>query len=214
MINIHAPNARYAAHELHHFLTGVVDVPILLESSGKADRTCTLVVKPEQVQEVIIFNDAALTTISARSESSLLHGVYYFLEHMGYVFTARGTIAPPSPVSWPAPFACEQTPPVSARGVRLHLNFPMDISCLPLDSAMDYVRNLARMKFNVLALHLYPNQGWLQLDYKGYRIGIDAATTLYYSERHAVCRDQTVRAQQRQQGNLVYPRIRAALPRA
>ena len=195
MINVHSPMARYAAHELHHFLTRVVDEPILLEGTGKAARTCTLVIKPTQSHEVMIHNDATLTTISGRSEASLLHGVYCFLERLGYVFTARGPIHPASLSAWPAPFTYKHTPPLRQRGIRQHINFPMDISCLPLESAMEYVRNLARMKLNFMAFHLYPNQGWLQMDYKGYQIGMDAQTTLYYSEQHSVCRDPAVRAQ-------------------
>ena len=195
MINIHSPMAPYAAHELHHFLTRVVDEPILLEGTGKAARTCTLVIKPSQSHEVMIHNDAALTTISGRSEASLLHGVYCFLEKMGYVFTARGPIHPSSLSSWPAPFTYRHSPPLVRRGIRQHINFPMDISCLPLESAMEYVRNLARMKLNFMGFHLYPNQGWLRMDYKGYQVGMDDQTTLYYSERHDVCKDPTVRTQ-------------------
>lgn len=195
MINIHSHMAPYAAHELHHFLTRVVDEPILLESTGKTARTCTLVIKPEQSHEVMIHNDATLTTISGRSEASLLHGVYCFLEHLGYVFTARGPVHPAALSPWPEPFTYKHTPPLRQRGIRQHINFPMDISCLPLESAMEYVRNLARMKLNFMAFHLYPNQGWLQLDYKGYQIGMDAQTTLYYSEQHSVCREPAVRAQ-------------------
>ena len=195
MINVHSPEARYAAHELHHFLTRVVDEPILLEGTGKTARTCTLVIKPSQQHEVMIHNDATLTTISGRSEASLLHGVYCFLERMGYVFTARGPVHPASLSAWPAPFTYRHTPPLARRGIRQHINFPMDISCLPLESAMEYVRNLARMKLNFLAFHLYPNQGWLTMDYKDYQVGMDAQTTLYYSERHGVCQDPAVRAQ-------------------
>jgi hypothetical protein len=195
MINVHSPEARYAAHELHHFLTRVVDEPILLEGAGKAGRTCTLVIKPSQSHEVMIHNDASLTTISGRSEASLLHGVYCFLEKLGYVFTARGPVHPAALSPWPAPFTYKHTPPLPRRGIRQHINFPMDISCLPLESAMEYVRNLARMKLNFIGFHLYPNQGWLQMDYKGYQVGMDDQTTLYYSERHSVCGDPAVRAQ-------------------
>jgi hypothetical protein len=49
-------------------------------------------------------------------------------------------------------------PRVQWRGIRQHINFPMDISSYPIEEAKDYIRNLARMRFNAITFHSYPNQ--------------------------------------------------------
>jgi hypothetical protein len=196
MINIvTTAAAEYAARELHRFLNLALTETVTLAAETPADRTCTLAIDPHQKDEIAIDHTAAATTVSGRTAAAVLHGVYCFLEKLGYVFTACGPVAPASPAAWPKPFRLRHTPLLAQRGIRQHINFPMDISCLPLEAAREYVRNLARLKLNFMAFHLYYDQGWLQFDYRGYKVGHDSKTTLYYSEYHPVARDPVVRAQ-------------------
>lgn len=46
-------------------------------------------------------------------------------------------------------------PFVRLRGVRQHINFPMDISAYPLEAAEEYIRSLPRMQMNAITFHSY-----------------------------------------------------------
>ena len=189
------PVSRYAARELEAFLrSACAECVAGVEAGPAGDRRIVLDVRPDQPEEVAVEHTPPLTALAGRTPAALLHSVYHFLERLGYVFTATGPVAPCAPAAWPAPFSLRTSPVIAQRGIRQHLNFPMDITCLPLEQAREYVRNLARLKLNVLALHLYPNQGWLHLDHGGYRVGVDPEVTLYYSQRHPVCSEPAVRA--------------------
>ncbi len=62
----------------------------------------------------------------------------------------------------------------------------MDISSYPLHEAMEYIRNLARMKFTALTFQCLNGIGWYHFDHHGFQVGEDPRQTLYYSETHAV----------------------------
>jgi len=47
---------------------------------------------------------------------------------------------------------------VTLRGIRQHINFPMDISSYPLAEAKEYIRNLARLRMNLVIFHSYKGQ--------------------------------------------------------
>ncbi len=49
-------------------------------------------------------------------------------------------------------------PKFRLRGIRQHINFPMDISSYSLKEAKEYIRSLARMRFNAITFHSYPGQ--------------------------------------------------------
>jgi hypothetical protein len=57
-------------------------------------------------------------------------------------------------------------PAVERRGVRLHINFAMDISSYPLEEAKAYIRNLARLRMNTVTFHSYPGQ-WYPASLEG-----------------------------------------------
>lgn len=96
-------------------------------------------------------------SIEAATETGLLQGLYTVLEHMGYRFEVTGPIAPPT-VSLDAVPEGRQvvTPTIQRRGVRQHINFNMDISGYPLEEAKEYIRNLARLRYNFITFHSYP----------------------------------------------------------
>lgn len=89
--------------------------------------------------------------------SEVFCGLYTCLERSGFSFTSSGVVVPQE---CGFTFSEERlyTPAVKRRGVRLHLNFPMDISSYPLVRAKQYVRNLARLRYNAIAFHSYPGQ--------------------------------------------------------
>ncbi|MBN1997177.1 hypothetical protein JW935_06465, partial [candidate division KSB1 bacterium] len=99
--------------------------------------------------------------LEGHDPTCVLHAVYTLLERIGYVFEICGPVAPQHLkmerlVNW----SLQIRPFVLQRGVRQHLNFPMDISGYSLDEAKSYVHNLARLRFNAITFHSYPNQ-WI-----------------------------------------------------
>lgn len=95
-------------------------------------------------------------TLSGKSPSEILTAAYTALEQMGYRFEVTGPI-PPKMLRLSA--ISEQRvvtiPAVSRRGVRTHINFNMDVSSYPLDEAKEYIRNLARLRYNAMSFHSY-----------------------------------------------------------
>lgn len=92
-------------------------------------------------------------------EMALSHSAYTFLEELGFIFDITG-------VSTPAKFnlaseICSDTlitPRVRWRGIRQHVNFPMDISSYAIEDAKKYIDDLVRLRFNKLTIHSYPGQ--------------------------------------------------------
>lgn len=196
----------YAAQELEHFLQMVLPEAVAIDAPD-GDRVIELRVQPAQAHEVEITHQVCRCAISGQSPQALLHGVYHFLERVGYTFTATGPVAPDEVKAWPDDFELQTSPLIKQRGIRQHINFPMDISCLPLNQARQYVRNLARLKMNAITFHLYPNQGWLRFEYKGCRIGMDDHTTLYYSQHHPTSKQPLVAMQSQSRQTWFIPEL-------
>lgn len=88
---------------------------------------------------------------------SLSHAVYTWLEKLGYTFDISQTIVPEAfDFDAVRQMDLQILPKVRWRGIRQHVNFPMDISSYPMDEAKEYVNNLVRLRFNKLAVHSYP----------------------------------------------------------
>lgn len=119
------------------------------EKSGKFGYTC---------------DDRGEVVFTAGDPIGILHAVYTYFEDLGILFDMTGATLPTS-VAWNRPrgSAHEITPRVRWRGIRQHVNFPMDISSYPPDQAAEYLRNLVRMRFNKLVVHSYPFQ-WYEDD--------------------------------------------------
>lgn len=96
--------------------------------------------------------------------AAVLHAVYTLLEDLGYRFEVTGPRAPGSISSadWQRLGKKLVIPRVRWRGIRQHINFPMDLSGYPLDEAQEYIRNLARLRFNAMSFHSYPKQ-WYEV---------------------------------------------------
>lgn len=117
-------------------------------------------------------------------ETCIAHAAYTLLEHLGYRFELTGPVVPGT-VSAQALEEVDITirPAVNVRGPRLYMNFPMDLSSYSAEQAHEYIRNLARMRFNLFAFHTYPGQ-W-------YEVKLPNGTTQYagsffYGQRHDI----------------------------
>ena len=105
--------------------------------------------------------DCSHVYLRGSDPACVLHSVYTFLEDAGYRFEINGPLAPDI-----LQLDCLINkdilirPRVQRRGIRQHINFPMDISSYPLGEACEYIRNLARLRFNHIVFHSYPNQ-WI-----------------------------------------------------
>ncbi len=120
---------------------------------------------------------------SGQDETSMLHAVHGFLEHLGFQFEFTGTIAPASIQSDTLSNRRYTTIPFARwRGIRQHVNFPMDISSYPIEEAKTYLKNMIRMRFNKLAVHSYPNL-WHEVQTGD---SIEYAGNFFYNRPHEI----------------------------
>ncbi len=122
-------------------------------------------------------------TLRGADEACVLHALYTMLDTAGVRYDVTGVTVPDhvrlDRLHGPARLI---RPAVERRGIRLHLNFAMDISSYPFGEAKAYVRNLARLRMNTLTLHSYPGQ-WYPASLDG---GPTLAGTFFYGQRHEI----------------------------
>jgi hypothetical protein len=121
--------------------------------------------------------EAGSVRLHGHDATATLHAAYTLLEKLGWRFEITGarrayTVDPASLVGWQEVIQ----PAVQRRGIRQHINFPMDISSYPLEEAKEYIRNLARLRFNHITFHSYGGQ-W----YEG---AGELAGNYFYGQRH------------------------------
>lgn len=179
------PVSGYAVRELKHFLEKyscweIADHP-------PADREIHLGVDASVSPACCrICGAAARTQITGSDESSLLQGVYRLLDKMGVSFDIDGDSLW-KPLDLAAADSLDETfrPFCRNRGIRQHINFPMDISSYHLEQAQEYIRSMARMGLNAITFHSYNGQ-W-------HRYSTDAGEVLagnfFYGQRHPIPRD-------------------------
>lgn len=98
-----------------------------------------------------------VVTLSGATSDEVLQAAYTVLELMGYRFFVSGPVIPERLDFTALPTSPKvYAPTVERRGIRQHINFPMDISSYPLEEAKEYVRNLARLRYNWITFHSYP----------------------------------------------------------
>jgi len=109
--------------------------------------------------------------LSGATNNEIRYAVYTFLEKLGYTFEISG-YQTPNKIDVDAIQKYSETiiPVVKYRGIRQHINFPMDISSYTVSEAKQYIQCLARMRFNHITFHSYPGQ-WYEVKKKD--------TTLY-----------------------------------
>jgi hypothetical protein len=124
-----------------------------------------------------------IVEIRGGDDVAVLHAVYTFLEKTGLRFEITGSVIPEK-IDITGLIGYSETihPKVKQRGIRQHINFPMDISSYSLDEAKEYIRNLARLRFNYITYHSYPGQwyGELKKDQRGH------AGNFFYGQRHDI----------------------------
>jgi hypothetical protein len=129
-------------------------------------------------------------TLKGAEPASLLHSVYSFLEQGGYLFEITGAVLPKGfSIKNLKNTEEEIKPVVKKRGIRQHINFPMDISSYTLEDAKAYVQNLARMRFNFIVFHSYPG---LWHEEPGSEL-FEYAGNYFYGHRHDIPENQYVK---------------------
>ena len=103
------------------------------------------------------WEESALT-LRGGSESALLCCVYQLLSQLGVCFSTEGDFLKKPFALGSLPESRDFSPYCRYRGVRQHINFPMDISAYPLGEAKEYIRRLARMGMNAITFHSYNGQ--------------------------------------------------------
>lgn len=158
------PTAAFAVEELKTFLAPLASVTVA-GTEAAATRAGTRRLSLQLDRDLpdgafAVRPEGAAIRLVGSDSAGVLHAVYTLLEALGYTFEMTGPRAPLEiPESaWSRLTETVVTPHVRRRGIRQHINFPMDISGYPLEEALDYVRNLARLRFNAISFHSYPGQ--------------------------------------------------------
>ena len=158
-INYKNQELKYVYEELKLFLEKYTNCEIL-ENNGNSDKKINLVLDESiPSHHYMISGNGSTLEIKAENKSSLLCGVYEVLADSGILFEATG-------YSLPKYFDLNKLfkvnkivkPKFRLRGIRQHINFPMDVSSFALREAKEYIRNLARMRYNSITFHSYPGQ--------------------------------------------------------
>ena len=158
-INYKNQEVKYVFEELKLFLKKYTNCEIL-ENNENSDKKINLVLDESiPSHHYMISGNGSTLEIKAENKSSLLCGVYEVLADSGILFEATG-------YSLPKYFDLNKLfkvnkivkPKFRLRGIRQHINFPMDVSSFALREAKEYIRNLARMRYNSITFHSYPGQ--------------------------------------------------------
>lgn len=116
------------------------------------------------------------------NEISLTHAAYTLLEELGCTFDLTGTSSPAKAKEIKQLKSKKITPKVRWRGIRQHVNFPMDISSYSIEEAQEYLRSLLRLRFNKLTIHSYPGQ-WYETHYND---SLALAGNFFYGDTHFI----------------------------
>ena len=172
----------YAAEELSRFLNQYTNVTVLSGEGG--ERVVSLLVDPAlPAHQYTLMGDGQALVIRGGNASSTLCGVYEALADSGMFFEATGYSAPDGLDLNRLFGICRAVAPkFRLRGIRQHINFPMDISSYSLREAQEYIRSLARMRYNAITFHSYPGQ-WhaARPDDEG-----DCAGHFFYGQVHSL----------------------------
>lgn len=188
------PVSSYAVQELRRFIEKYTCWEVTEgDSSHQADREIRLAVESDLPDSCCRIHGqrrsgppAACVTVTGGNESSLLYGVYRLLDKMGLQFDINGESLW-QPLDLAAADSLEETfrPFCRNRGIRQHINFPMDISSYHLEQAREYIRNMARMGLNAITFHSYNGQ-WHCYSTESKEI---LAGNFFYGQRHPIPHD-------------------------
>ena len=154
-----APGTAYAAAELERFLKEYTTAEIVFGSEA-AEKSVILEIDSRMpAHHYAVHGDGTALMIRGGSASSVLCGVCDALSEAGILFEASCYSAPRGfDTDTFFRVSKDVRPRFRLRGIRQHINFPMDISSYTLKDAKEYIRSLARMRFNAITFHSYPGQ--------------------------------------------------------
>jgi len=187
----HSSDTAYAASELQYFLLKYTNAEIT-NVPDAADKVISLVADTSmEMHHYSIHSTGTTMEIRGGNASSVLCGVCEALADAGIFFEANGD-------SVPHGFAMDTffrinkdvQPKFRLRGIRQHINFPMDISSYHLEDAQEYIRALARMRYNAITFHSYPRQ-WHKPDPNNPE---DYAGRFFYGQVHKIPTDDPLTA--------------------
>jgi len=148
----------YAVRELNDLLSTYTTAEIVKEDTADA----IIKLRIDQNLEPHWYRlegDGKVLTISGGNVSSVLCGIYEGLADAGILFEANGhSLRGTFDMAVFLNSKKEVRPKCRFRGIRQHINFTMDISSYALKEAKEYIRNLARMRYNAITFHSYPGQ--------------------------------------------------------
>ncbi len=152
------PDTAYAAGELKHFLEKYTNA--VISDAGAPDAVVSLETETGvPAYAYTVHGDGGTLVIKGADASSVYCGVCDALSEAGILFEATGNTAPTGfDLNAFLKINKDVSPRFRLRGVRQHINFPMDISSYSLKEAKEYLRNIARMRFNAITFHTYPGQ--------------------------------------------------------
>jgi len=150
----------YSRLELKKFLSEYTNAEITV-SKASCDPSVYLYIDsnlPEHCYS--LKGNGKILEISGGNASSVLCGVYEALADAGILFEATGYSLPLGKFDLDAMLSINKDvkPKCRLRGIRQHINFPMDISSYSLKEAKEYIRSIARMRFNAITFHSYERQ--------------------------------------------------------
>lgn len=119
----------------------------------------TFILQPEEEMDEYSygydFSDDNTIIMKGPRENEVLLAMYLVLEKAGIVFDTKTRY--PEKLDFTKIQGKSETikPFVRLRGIRQHINFPMDISSYHIEEAQEYIRSLARMGMNAITFHSY-----------------------------------------------------------
>ncbi len=182
MIQAVSEGLTYAKQELTAFLSRYTNVQF--ESMG--DAAVRLYVDENLNNEsYLLRGDGQTLEIFGANASAVLCGVYEALADAGVFFEPNGYSIPNGFDLQAFLSICKEVhPKCRLRGIRQHINFPMDISAYPLKDAKEYIYNLARMRMNAITFHSYGGQWHVCNPGEG-----EYAGNFFYGQRHPIPKD-------------------------
>lgn len=193
------PVLDFAVRELKWLLEAATSCEIVCSpaaGASPADWTLCLASAPELPSAafeikpgVATGNRGRVVTLRGQDAAATLAAAYTFLERAGICFDVTGPVFPATLDLERAAQPLRVLPAVVERGIRQHINFTMDISSYPLAEAKEYIRNLARLRFNHISFHSYPGQWYEYRHAKGETL----AGHFFYDVRHDVPAHPVVR---------------------
>jgi hypothetical protein len=184
------PVLDFAVREVKWLLESATSGEIVCgPASGSADWTLHLAPAPELPPAAFEIQPGPaadkpgrVVELRGQDAAATLAAAYTFLERAGILFDVTGPVIPAALDLERAAQPLRVVPAVVERGIRQHINFTMDISSYPLAEAKEYIRNLARLRFNHITFHSYPGQ-WYEYRHAA---GETLAGHFFYDVRHDV----------------------------